>query len=445
MKNSVKRVDEMEFEEWLKIRERTTYVMNIQMILNGIEASLTFTYLYLYLNDVLHTTNPILFYSSIATVYSLFTILGSLVLGRIFDKYRNLRQMMIFCNVLLFVGNLLYCIPLSPWLLFFGRLFAGIGASSRSLMSGEIVRCYLSNETVRQMSRMGMFYGLGYVVGPGLNFFFMNANFYFLGIHIIYINGAVFLLMVSSIIQLLMTIIFVADLSKEHDIKAEEFSEKDDDEHLYKDDKYEFWNVIGKFMRSSEIVVIFLCSMLLMHVACLYDIWQPMAYVKFMKWNKFAINLSNFVYGICSIIGFMVFTRLQPTQKQMVYFTQGCIFLNICMFSIFLTWRFFNTFFVLDVILAFLYCIFFAVSLITEHVFFVTATAQMVPSDIQAFAEGVRTLFSRSGALTALLLSAETFQCLEYASFVYLFLLVALFVMFYRKRDSYINPMDIKF
>ena len=217
------------------------------------------------------------------------------------------------------MGNLLYCIPLSPWLLFFGRFFAGVGASSRSLMSGEIVRCYLSNETVSQMSRMGMFYGLGYVVGPGLNFFFMNANFYFLGIHIIYVNGAVFLLMVSSIIQLLMTIIFVADLSKEHDIKAEEFSEKDDDEHLYKDDKYEFWNVIGKFTRSSEMVVIFLCSMLLMHVACLYDIWQPMAFVKFMKWNKFAINLSNFVYGICSIIGFMVFTRLQPTQKQMVY------------------------------------------------------------------------------------------------------------------------------
>ena len=216
MKNSIKRVDEMEFEEWLKIRERTTYVMNIQMILNGIEASLTFTYLYLYLNDVLHTTNPILFYSSIATVYSLFTVLGSLVLGRIFDKYRNLRQMMIFCNVLLFVGNLLYCIPLSPWLLFFGRLFAGIGASSRSLMSGEIVRCYLSNETVSQMSRMGMFYGLGYVVGPGLNFFFMNANFYFLGIHIIYINGAVFLLMFSSIIQLLITIIFVAAVSYTH-------------------------------------------------------------------------------------------------------------------------------------------------------------------------------------------------------------------------------------
>ena len=54
MKNSVKRVDEMEFEEWLKIRERTTYVMNIQNILNGIEGALTFTYLYLYLNDVLH-------------------------------------------------------------------------------------------------------------------------------------------------------------------------------------------------------------------------------------------------------------------------------------------------------------------------------------------------------------------------------------------------------
>lgn len=126
---------DMEFEEWLKRRGRTAHVMNIQNILNGIEASLTFTYLYLYLKDVLHTAKPILFYAVIATLYSLFTILGSLVLGRIFDKHRNLRKMMIFCNLLLFLGNLLYCIPLSPWLLVFGRLFAGIGASSKSLIN----------------------------------------------------------------------------------------------------------------------------------------------------------------------------------------------------------------------------------------------------------------------------------------------------------------------
>lgn len=294
-----------------------------------------------------------------------------------------------------------------------------------------------------QLSRMGMFYGLGYVVGPGLNFFFLDANFYFLGIHIIYINGAVFLLMLSSVIQLIMTIIFVCDLSKEHEIKGEECLW---DDLLYKSEqKFGFWNVMRKFLSSHEMVLVFIFSMLFMHVACLYDVWQPMAFVTYLKWGKFAINLANFGYGICSIIAFMIFTRLQLKPKQMVYFTQGCVFLNICIFSIFLVWRYFNANFALDAILASLYCIFFAVSLITEYVFFVNATALLVSSEVQAFAEGVRASFSRFGALTSLLLSPLTFQYLEYVSIVYLFILIAMFCIFYKKHYSFINPTMIKF
>ena len=353
-----KKLKDHAIDSWLTKRERTRLVMQVQSILNGTEASMTYTYLYLYLTNVLHTaSNTVLFYTSIVTVYSLFTIIASLVLGRIFDKYRNLRQMMILCNILLFIGNLLYCIPLSPWLLLISRLFAAIGASSRSMICGELVRCYIGDDVLQQLSKMGMFYGLGYVIGPGLNFFFLDADFYFVGIHITYINGAVFLLMISSIIQLIITVIFVSNLSKEYDIRAEETATKSDEPQ--DDDKYGLWNVLGKLVSNYEAILVFISSMLLVHVFSLYDIWQPMAFVKYMKWGKFAINLTTFGYGICSITAFIIFTRLSLSQKQIVYFTQGCIFLNICMFSIFLAWRFFNKNIALDISLAVVFCVFF--------------------------------------------------------------------------------------
>ena len=465
---------EADRSRWLKRRKRTTYVFYAESLLLGIEYSLTFTYLYLYLKDVLHTEKVILFYSAISTVFLLSMVVASLVLGRLFDKFRNLRQMLIFGNTMIFIGNLLYCIPLSPWFLFVGRLVAGIGGSARPIMSAELVRCYVDNDVIQQLLRLGMTFGIGFIGGPGLNFFFLKADFYFLGIHINYINGAVLVLVFVALFQLVATIIFVSDLSKEYDPKGEaekaiggdaspkstintiaDESDREKQPLLISTTK-ECPNVVDShhkefnmflFLKSlvqhKEIVLILVFSAFFFYCDCLYDIWQPMAFVQFIGWGGFEINLLNFGYGICSICFFIVLTLANPRPKSVLYLTKFTMFEGMLLMSIFLVWKFYPRSFALNVITSVFYCGLFSMTLLMEEVFLVNTLAQLVSTEKQSFAESVRLACSRVGALLSLLLSPLLFEYLEFVCPVNIVILIVLLVWLHSNQDTYINPKII--
>ena len=146
-------------------------------------------------------------------------ILSSLILGRIFDRHRNIRVILIFAIVMMIIGNVLYIIPTSPWFLFMGRLVSGVGSCMRSLVSAELARSYTEKEVLVQFTRLGMAFGIGFIAGPGINFAFVNADFQFLGKHIMFANGAGLLLIFFLFIQLGLVVLFVSNLSKEFDLK----------------------------------------------------------------------------------------------------------------------------------------------------------------------------------------------------------------------------------
>ena len=459
--------------EWLRRRKRTTFVFYMQNFLLGVEYSLTFTYLYLYLKDVLHTEKVILFYSAISTVFLLTMVVASLVCGRIFDKLRNLRQMFIICNSMIFLGNLLYCIPLSPWLLFFGRLFAGIGGSSRSIMSGEIVRCYIGQDVLKELLRLGMTFGIGFIAGPGMNFFFLGADFNFLGIHITYINGAVLVLVFAALFQLGASVFFVSDLSKEYDPKGEaekedavDGSSKTDDATVATDEDeaekqpllqsgnilYQqresnpnMWVFFKSLAKHKQIALIFMFSGFYFFSDCLYDIWQPMAFVQFIGWENLQINLVNFGYGICSIIFFTALTLVSPSQMGVLYLVKCTMLENMILMSIFLVWKFYNGSFVLNVTTSVFYCILFAMTILMEEVFLINALAQLVSTEKQSFAEGVRLACSRTGALASLLISPVLFDYLEYVCPVFITIMIVFLVLLHLNQSWYINPKVIVF
>lgn len=473
--------------QWLKRRKRTTYVFYAQGLLLGVEYSLTFTYLYIYLKDVLHTDEIILFYSTISTVFLLTMIISSIVFGRLFDKFRNLRQMFIFFNGMIFLGNLLYCIPLSPWLLVFGRFFAGIGGASRSILSGEIVRCYAGKDVLTQLMRIGMTFGIGFIAGPGMNFFFLKADFMFLGIHITYINGAVLMLVFVALAQLLASVFFVSDLSKEYDPKglAEKNTDEKIDDNLNKDDPVSIsnkstkdstfskdiddnekqpllqsgtilyqstggaspnlWIFFKSLAKHKQIAVIFIFSGFFFFIDCLYDIWQPMAFVQFIGWGNFQINLVNFGYGICSILFFIILTFVSPSQMGVLYLTKVTMLENMVLLSIFLVWKFYNESFALNVGMSVLYSFFFAMTILMEDVFLINALAQLVSTEKQSFAEGIRLACSRTGALTALLVSPSLFEYLEYVCPVFITIIVIFLFIFHFNQNWYINPKIIIF
>ncbi|XP_066915308.1 uncharacterized protein [Clytia hemisphaerica] len=227
-------------EQWKKRRSTTTMIFYLTNLALGIEYSLTFATLYVYLKDVLHVKYLNTFYSAISGMYFLAQVLASLVLSKIFDKCRHLRIMFFIINVFTIVGNILYTIPLSPYLLLAGRFISGAGASIQPIMMSELTRSYPPDELIQKFSPMSLSYALGFTVGPCINFAFVNSNFWFLGIHIGFANGSGLVLTFLFMILLIISIIFVSDLSKEFDLKDAtkniEISD-DEDEILYESSK----------------------------------------------------------------------------------------------------------------------------------------------------------------------------------------------------------------
>ena len=127
---------EFSYWKWLKNRKTTTRIFYWICFLDGVEYSLTFATLFVYLKDFLKVrgANLDIFYSSISGLYLLSMIVSSVIVGKIFDKIRQARLMLCIITLTVTLGNAFYTIPKSPYLLLIGRLLSGMGDSTRPII-----------------------------------------------------------------------------------------------------------------------------------------------------------------------------------------------------------------------------------------------------------------------------------------------------------------------
>ena len=218
------------YKKWLKNRDRTIKVFFFINFALGIEFSLTFATLFVYLKGFLKNTNHLnAFYSGISGIYILSTIISSIVVGKIFDKTRQTRLIFCVITALVSLGNVLYTIPISPWLLFFGRVLSGLGGSMRPIIVSELTRSFPPDQVIPQMTAVACAIILGYTVGPCINLAFVRADFWFLGVHIKYGNGASLVSCFIYILTFFVCLFYVSDLSRDFDLKEalKDYSEED--------------------------------------------------------------------------------------------------------------------------------------------------------------------------------------------------------------------------
>ena len=221
-KSSSNESETFDLEEWKRKRKRTTIGFCIVGLALGMEYAVTFTTLWLYLKTLVKTSHPYIFYSFISASYFVMTIISSLIVSRIVDRYRCVRASFLLCTTIVTIGNIMYSLPFSPYLLLFGRLVAGIGGCMRPLMSGEVARCYSEEEKLGAFSAIGIAFNLGFIVGPGTNFAFVKVDFTLGDLHVTYASIPGFFMALVFIIVLLTEYFLIYDLSKEYDLKENE-------------------------------------------------------------------------------------------------------------------------------------------------------------------------------------------------------------------------------
>eukprot|EP00111_Clytia_hemisphaerica_P004666 TCONS_00013402-protein len=460
------------YKDWLKKRKITTRVFVAVQFAIGIEYSMTFTTLYVYLKDVLHITNNLnAFYSSICGIYVLTQIVASLVLCRLFDKCRTLKLFFTLVTFITFVGNVLYTIPFSPYLLLAGRFLSGAGGSLRPIMLSELTRSYPSDEVMAQMSTMSVSYGIGFTLGPAINFAFVKARFTLLGIPIGYANGAGLALSIAFLVAFAMSLFFVSDLSKEFDLKeeiqkmdadkqsvdslcgseedpSEIFSDFDNEPLLGKDSSENRTEVnqlgiietLMKLFSSIDIVLIFVLSFFAFITMLMQDLWIPMAVIKLLHWTALEINLIFLFNG--TIISLMcLFLVFKPPSKNQLVNLGILSFVTTCYpFGCFLYFRLVNSMEWINVALWVTYPFMMSPIAIVDEIFMMSVLAKMVPSKIQSFSESVRLMCSRFGATLGLFTAAFAFEHILYVCPLFMAISLVLMLFLIWRKEHFQNP-----
>ncbi|XP_057289463.1 uncharacterized protein LOC130612180 [Hydractinia symbiolongicarpus] len=467
-------MDEIQFDRkrWERKRKLTTIAFALECLFLGMEYSVTFLTLWLYLRELVQTSSPKLFYSFISAAYLVAGVVSSIFIGRLVDRYRNVRQTIFICNFMVIIGNILYALPFSAWFLLFGRLISGIGGPLRSVISGELARCYPSDKLSSKLSIMGMMFASGFLVGPGFNFAFKSVNVGIGKWKIEYVNAPGLYMAVLFILLQIICTFLVFDLSKEYDLKENEkehaeankksdhnvhygslstnettkvhefsitYNTKTENNPLIKEvnDKKQTMFLVTKELFKCIDTLLLLCgSFFSTFCIVVSDMWLPMLVVDVMNWSITELNIIVLCGAITCFISMFYFSWRTPSD--------GVLFILAVLSTIFLTvligvltfLYFYHSRLSINIFMWVVYDIGFGILIILEEIFFIGCLAKMVSSRIQTYAESVRLSMSRLGALTGLLTSATLFEWMKVVGPIYMAmsLLLACLIILRRKR-----------
>ena len=128
-----------ELVQWKRNRSRTRWIASIMIFLFGVQSqSVEVTMLYYYKESFGLTFLQATFYYSVTnTLFAASELISGISLGRYIDKSRNLRLVFLANVAAVFIGNLIYCVPLQIWWVIFGQVLFGLNECLQTSVCGK--------------------------------------------------------------------------------------------------------------------------------------------------------------------------------------------------------------------------------------------------------------------------------------------------------------------
>jgi len=219
-------MEELELLKWRKKRKLSFVGISVLLFFMGIDYGITVCSLWFYLTDLIKTDHAKLFYGLIPTSTFVVGLLVSPLVGRITDQYKNTRQTIFFVTTFLIIGNIMYSLYFSVWIVFIGRAICGIGLALRPLVYGEVARSYSDMELSGRFSILGMLLGIGLAVGPVTIEIFKPVDIQINSFKLNYLSLPGFFMAFIFIILQVCNYFLIYDVSKEYDFELGTGKEK---------------------------------------------------------------------------------------------------------------------------------------------------------------------------------------------------------------------------
>ena len=436
-----------EYGQWLKMRKRTIVVFAMENILIGMDFSITMITMLLYIKEFVKPEDTLVIYSLALTAYLLCSLIVGGKLGRIVDRHRNIRKTFLICNTFVIIGNLIYTLHYSPWFIITGRLLAGLASPLRSVISGELARCYSPDELTRTLSVMGAAYMFGYLAGPIANLLCKDVNISIYTWKLTFVNlPGIYMAVLFFIIQII-NLFSLSDLSKIYDLKRDtvENNNSNEGEVNHSQDTLGFFAATKEILVHFDAVLILLLAFFENYFVNSYEVWMVQLVVGKMKWSVTALSAISFGIGIACMLPCMILIFVSVSNRQIFHVAIAAFLSIIIMTGVYMFIFCYDDNTAVDIFLWVIFCIMYGVVTIVEEVFFVGVMAKLVSSSMQVFADSMRLSAFRLGTLVAFSTSAFAFNYLVEIGTIHIVITVALVLLLISRRKTIQNPQIVIF
>ena len=192
---------------------RMTFVaFSLRMVLMGVEFAVIFPSVWLYLKIF----NADYWYLGLVlSAYNMVGIVSTLLVGHLADSTGQIRLMGFVWNIAEIAGNLIYALHFHVSFPLIGRMISGFGEGYISAMWGEIARITTEEQRTRYFAILKGANLLGTAIGPALNLFLKEFDFYIGKWHIDYRTSSGFFMGVVWVAVTMIMLGMVFDISAE--------------------------------------------------------------------------------------------------------------------------------------------------------------------------------------------------------------------------------------
>ncbi|CAB4021197.1 major facilitator superfamily domain-containing 8-like [Paramuricea clavata] len=193
-------------------RSLTVFAFSVRMFFMGAEEGVIFPSVWLYL-QMFHA--DYWYYGLVLSAYNTVGIVSGILVGYLADRNMNLRLSGFIWNLAEVVGNAMYSLHFNMSLPLLGRMVAGFGEGYVSAIWAELARITTEEERTRYFALLKVSFVLELALGPALNIFLKEFDFYIGNWHIDFRTSPGFFMSLMWILVTGIMYVFVYDLSDE--------------------------------------------------------------------------------------------------------------------------------------------------------------------------------------------------------------------------------------
>uniref|UniRef100_H3D3Q8 Major facilitator superfamily (MFS) profile domain-containing protein n=1 Tax=Tetraodon nigroviridis TaxID=99883 RepID=H3D3Q8_TETNG len=189
-----------------KKRKLTFFTIGLIFLLSGIEYAVILPTVWRYLQTL---EAPPYFLGLALSAFSFSGLLSGPLFGHWSDRTRTTKKIILFANLFEIIGNFMYFMGFSKWLLLSSRLVAGIGTGAGSSIFGFLTRSTAPKDRATVFAAVMACRQAGLLIGPAFNIFLRLCDFH-LGPFVVnkYTAPGLFMCMLWFLLQLVVIFLY---------------------------------------------------------------------------------------------------------------------------------------------------------------------------------------------------------------------------------------------